>query len=425
MHIGKRIKALRKRKKLYQSTLAQNIISESHLSNIEKGRYIPHQDILSHLAEKLDVPTEYLTNYSKIDPELRLELRRTLELIESNINLADLYLQNVLVNYKYIASMEQEIELYVLTIYLKFKKREVEEANRLCIELLSYVNSDDIDELTPSLQSLYLDVQAIYSFYQKNYIDSNYWYFKLLETSSLTSETKKANILHNIALNYWRMKDLGNAKAFCESALEVYYKQHLWKDIGDLYNFLAMIYAESHNFLKAIEQLERIFNLPDTDQDIIGKTHHNIGTAYLKAENNEKAFYHLTQALEIKRKGANKESLLQTIYVLTNLNLSQGKVNESSELINQVKSINIGLLNKYKMLSLEANLHFHKGDYIRYTELAKESLAFFEKEKMYEFVIILSKQLAEYYEENKKYKMSSIFYKKTVTAYEQIGGKYK
>lgn len=53
--IGKRISRIRKAQNMSQSTLAQDICSQSNISKIEKGEHIPSFFILSLFAERLNV----------------------------------------------------------------------------------------------------------------------------------------------------------------------------------------------------------------------------------------------------------------------------------------------------------------------------------------------------------------------------------
>ncbi|WJP96749.1 helix-turn-helix domain-containing protein [Macrococcus bovicus] len=58
--IGKRISRIRKAQNMSQSTLAQDICSQSNISKIEKGEHIPSFFILSLFAERLNVSPDYL-----------------------------------------------------------------------------------------------------------------------------------------------------------------------------------------------------------------------------------------------------------------------------------------------------------------------------------------------------------------------------
>ncbi len=59
-HVGKRIQKYRRDISMSQYELAANICSQSNISKIEKGLYTPSLHILSLLADRLNIPVEYL-----------------------------------------------------------------------------------------------------------------------------------------------------------------------------------------------------------------------------------------------------------------------------------------------------------------------------------------------------------------------------
>ena len=70
MSVGDNIKAIRKEKKITQTTLANDMgISRSYLSDLENNRRNPSTKTLESLAEKLDVSTFYLLEGRHLNEE--------------------------------------------------------------------------------------------------------------------------------------------------------------------------------------------------------------------------------------------------------------------------------------------------------------------------------------------------------------------
>ncbi|MFI8687846.1 helix-turn-helix domain-containing protein [Rossellomorea sp. NPDC077527] len=380
---------LRKRMNLSQSSLSYRIISESHLSNIEKGRYTPHEDILKLLSPRLNVPESYLVNYKIEDMKLEDILGQFYELIETNVTKAKDYYEDIKKNYAYIPSIKQEFQFLLLIIYM-FYKTDVGEADRLFEKLKCYFLNVDINRMDPVVKGLFVNVQALHHFYKKDYLSSNQCYYLLLDISSALPPIKRANILHNIALNYWKIKDFNNAEIFCRSSLEIYYKEHDWGSIGDLYNFIAVLYCSRAENEKAITQLEKIFQLPYTDMKTVGKTYHNLGTIYLKSKDYCKALEYLNKAVEIKEKSSDITSYVNSLLVLIKVYINLENLSEVELLFSKIKEKVSNKRDHYRIMSLEAKVHFQRGITHEYEELMIESINFFIEEKMFDYIISLS-----------------------------------
>lgn len=97
-NIGFLLKKIRVDKNLTQETIAKNVISRSHLSDLEHGKYFPSYDKLLGLLQNLDISlmefqTELGNNYSLID---RVYIEKTNQLsTEQKINELANYLEDV------------------------------------------------------------------------------------------------------------------------------------------------------------------------------------------------------------------------------------------------------------------------------------------------------------------------------------------
>lgn len=98
LEIGKRIQKYRIQKNLTQEQVAETVgISQKHLSRIEKGYHNPRFDMIIHIAEALNIPTDALAkDLSDNDVDVFLESIRPnieklsvkqLEYVKKNIEL--------------------------------------------------------------------------------------------------------------------------------------------------------------------------------------------------------------------------------------------------------------------------------------------------------------------------------------------------
>lgn len=98
LEIGKRIQKYRVQKNLTQEQVAETIgISQKHLSRIEKGYHNPRFDMIIHIAEALNIPTDALAKdlsddnidifLESIRPNIEKLSVKQLEYVKKNIEL--------------------------------------------------------------------------------------------------------------------------------------------------------------------------------------------------------------------------------------------------------------------------------------------------------------------------------------------------
>ena len=85
MHIGSRIRRLRESRSLTQKEASSGIISTSHYSNIESGRFEPSNDVLELLADRLDVPICYFQRIYEDDAASPKNITEYEELLSSDM----------------------------------------------------------------------------------------------------------------------------------------------------------------------------------------------------------------------------------------------------------------------------------------------------------------------------------------------------
>jgi transcriptional regulator with XRE-family HTH domain len=108
MLLGQRIARIRRQKNIPQKTLAKGIVSQSHLSNVESGRFTPHTEILTCLATHLKVPKSYLIDTEQENQQLASYLIcLTNALKKSNVIYASKLIETIETQYEYINSLNR------------------------------------------------------------------------------------------------------------------------------------------------------------------------------------------------------------------------------------------------------------------------------------------------------------------------------
>ena len=132
MKLHNRIRRVRVEKGFSQAEVCKGIISASHYSNFENGRYQLGTDILTLLAERLSVPYSYFSNWNEDDQSVEELLNRYEEKVEGG-NLEDLeqFYDLQKEQFTYISSVRQEFVYHLTRIEHLFKLNRLEEAKEL------------------------------------------------------------------------------------------------------------------------------------------------------------------------------------------------------------------------------------------------------------------------------------------------------
>lgn len=238
MHIGKRISILRHEKGFSQTELSKGIISPTHLSNIEAGRYQPSKDILELFAKKLDVKAEYLTDYEDLDQELYNELIAWKENIILDIDQAKQQLNKLHENFEFPIQniyLECLYNLLLGSFYLKVNQpSKLEKVHDLYIK--GYLEESIIHRYNPILQECYYYYFGFYHFNKNNYSLSFYYFNKTLDF--VTNIKIKGAIVYNIALINYKRKQIYEAITYGRKAVDIYLINHDWLRLGLTYNCL-------------------------------------------------------------------------------------------------------------------------------------------------------------------------------------------
>jgi HTH-type transcriptional regulator, quorum sensing regulator NprR len=413
VHIGRRIMKLRKNLGVSQTEFAKGIVSPSHLSNIESGRYIPAEDILKAISTKLSVPPDYLINHDKDDKILDSLLKKFHEnlLHEFDIKSAEHIYNEIIKENTYIPSVHQEAYYLLCKCCYLVKRNEGELAKEIFDkEFEPLLNEVSIDAVPPSFRTLFLYYMGHASFSSFAYNDSYQYYSELLIL--VNNDSIKAYILYNISIVLYKMDNITEAIARAKQALNLFLHENMWYEIGDIYNLLSVLYLENNDFQKCKESLSKAQKLAETQEipNLKEKIFHNFGLFYKKKKEYELSLKYFYHSLDIKRKnGSNKISL--TYRPIINIYIELGKIKKALQVLNEAKTYSDDEMDTYMYYLSEGRIYFKLGKYEKYEEAFKKAISYFYQKRLWRILKGLPEEIADYYLELRKYKEATKYLK--------------
>ncbi|WP_096187785.1 tetratricopeptide repeat protein [Evansella halocellulosilytica] len=408
MHIGNRLKKIRKLNRVSQQNLCKGIVSTSHYSNIEGGRYVPSTDILESIAKRLQVPTNYLLNIHEHSPTTDKLLTEYEELIENDLAKAEEFLQKNKKEFEYIPSIYQETEFLLLRCMHHIKQLNLNEAEKLYDEIQFYIQEEELDSYNKNLKFKYTYVTGLLKYDQKNYTDSYHYFNKA--SKYLSDESKRMKVTFNLALISFYLFNLTKALEYVISARTAFLENHRWKETVECYILQGMILFEMRNFEEAKKVLKKGLNLAKEKSLYIQTTkiHHNLGNVYRDNEEYDKALYYYKESLE-KKKIYDKDNVLITYYTLAKLYLKQKDLPSLKKLLGEVRDYCESEFDFHLLKMLEAKMEYLLMNYEKYEDYMKKSIEYFYKQRHFIILENECKHISDYYYDQKKYK-SAYYY---------------
>jgi tetratricopeptide (TPR) repeat protein len=422
LDIGKRIAKIRKSKNLPQDAICKGVISRSHLSNIESGRYEPVEDILVILAEKLDVPKEYLLNFNEFDENIDVLLLSFNEALDIDMTKAQSILENISSQYPLINSLAQEAYFFLLECCFHLKKHDLEQAKFIFhLEFLPLINEKKITSIPTHMREKYFYIKGVFLYYKKDYLQSYKYYLQHLLL--IQSNIQKGAIFFNIALVLLKLYDVNNAISYAKQARSLYLDEHQWNKAADAYNLTGVLYWENQEFDMAEEQLLKALDISSQHslEELEGRIYHNLGLIYVAKQNKEKALYYLFKSLTIKKK--TKYPYIDMSYrSILNIYIEQGMIQEAKQFLEEAQANCEDQLEANYLKVIEARLHLKMGQNKVYEVLFKEAIEVFHSNERWKHLIIFSEELGDYFSHTRKYKPASHYYKTSVEASKKLYG---
>ncbi|MGG3941157.1 tetratricopeptide repeat protein [Peribacillus psychrosaccharolyticus] len=404
MHIGKRLKEMRKRSEKSQDQVGHGIISTSHFSNIEGGRFVPSQDILYLLADRLAVPYTYFEDIHIDDPDLAVLLKEYQRIIEGGelAQIESFYHENES-KFEFIPSLNQELYFSLLRILDLINANRIEDADQLYNnKVVNYVDPSQVYMLSAEIREKYFYVTGLIHYIKKNYEESIHNFRK---TITLTNDSMlKARLTFNIALSLYYLYEYTEALEYSVKAKDLYLNLHDWGKTAESYNLIALLYKEINDYKNAESYIMKGFDiLNDKSKKTYAVLLHNLALIKMNENSNDEAFNMLNECIELKKQH-NFNNLFISYRSQLKIYLDRKDYEsfiETMELATLTcrSDSDVAHLNVF-----QAQLNKYQKNYAEYEQLMDSSINFFFDIEDWKSVKSISEEFADYFVERKQYK---------------------
>ncbi|MFO1441919.1 helix-turn-helix transcriptional regulator [Bacillus sp. Bva_UNVM-123] len=412
MDIGRRVLFIRKKKGVSQKELAKAIISVSHLSNLESGRYSVSIETLHLLSKRLEIPPSFLMNELKMNKEFINLLEKALDDIISSVEKGIETINSIPRQFE---DLFYEISYYLLVGCLYYKSNKLEKAKLNEAENFPDLSSFIQIETTPEyFKKIYFYYKGIKN-YRNNQLDASLNYYHQLIELSL-SEQVKAGINYNLSLIYYKKLNLFKALKYADISLERYTDCGHWENVVALNNFLGGLYSEVNLYEDSLAHLNKALHLAEQLKliKIVAMTYHNKGLLYKSQGILNLAIAEFNKSLKLKEKHKLPNVAL-TIFEIISVYTLLNKQTQVKSLLKKCATYISSDYENHKLQSLKADNELIEGREDHFVKLKEKSLEFFLEKGFVQDAIGINKSLGDYYFQRKKYKSAALYYKSELT----------
>ena len=403
MHIGKRLKEMRRRSGQSQEQVSQGIISSSHYSNIEGGRFEPSQDILYLLADRLSVPYTYFEDVHVDDPKLAVLLSKYEKLIEGGDQQeTKTFFHENESKFEFIPSMNQELLFSLLRILDLVNFDQFDEVERLYIsKVKGYIDPDEVYMLSAAIQEKYYYVTGLIHYVKKHYPESIKHFNK---TISLTKDANlEARLTFNVALSLFRIYDYHESLKYSLKAKDLYLNLHNWIKTADCYNLIAVLYREVKNYDQAEVYIKKGLDILDESEMTYAVLLQNLASLRIEQNITEEALELLIRSINLKKKH-NHQNLSVSYRTKLEIYIKKGDFASLKEELLVTKSYSVTAFDEAHVQVIEGKLKLYEEKYNEYESLMNNCINFFYDNQDWKSMVNISGDLSRYYAERKQYK---------------------
>lgn len=408
MHIGKRIRYLRIKNNLSQEELAKGIISVSHLSNLESGRYSASKETIKFLAKRLHVHDSYLLDCFTINTTLENVLEQLFISIVTDVHNVSSILDSI---DQPINCISQECIYFYLTCSYYYKINEIDRAQTIENNILTYLSVDVSKQDVPdNLKQAYYYFKGLSS-YRMNQLESSYHFFKKL-LDYIYLENIYADIQFNLALISYQLADYFNAKKYTDLATKIYMDDGDLDKLAITHNLVGTIFCDSYMFKDALSELNKAmkFSKALNFERLQSRILHNKGQVYKGLKNDLKALEQFKKSYQLKMRIQSKD-ILVTIIEIIKCHLSLGQYNEAKQLARASSQFMTTERDYHLLTSLKGNIDLYEGNENGFIKKKKDALHYFITNKLIKNASGIAKELGDYYYKINKYKNAAIYYR--------------
>jgi len=421
MFIGIRIRLLRKEKGLTLKDLSEGIISVPYLSNIEAGKFEPNADILAMLAERLHVPKEYLVNHNTDYNDGREELENLYITAANDLEKVAGVIEELSKDKFRYCSVYHEVLFKALYCIYLYKTGEYEKATSLNENYLSQFIKEGDDEVLPFNAKLaFLYFWGVSNYYQRKLTSSLKYFEKLIEILPLSNDFRP-NTYYNMAAITYELRRYNESLKLAKKSLELHIENHNWVKIGELYNFIGVIYWEIGDLEDANKYLDKSLEIAELKEltTIKQRIVHNKGLIAKKAEQYFGAieYFYATIAL---RKEANSSDLLSSYLGIIECYLLLDDIEKANEIAKVAQKHINSESDMYRFELQNAEILYKMGDKLTFIEKIENVISYYEENQNRQELVGLYQKAGDYYFQNRKYKDAAIHYHKELINQEEM-----
>ncbi|MFS0689283.1 helix-turn-helix transcriptional regulator [Sporosarcina sp. 179-K 8C2 HS] len=418
MHIGSRIRRLRESRGLNQKEASSGIISTSHYSNIESGRFEPSSDVLELLADRLDVPISYFQRIHEDDALLQNLLLEYEELLSSNMKAIPQFIDKHHKRFAYISSIHQEIMFHLLKYTELVKLGRIPEAQAHYSSEVAHIPQKFFENASRALLEKYTYISGVYYYFKKDYMASISHFEDALHLT--IEESLSAKINYNISLALYKLYDYGTAHVYAKRAKEQYLHMHNWVRSGDCYNLIAALYLAQHKQTEARRYIDKGFSvLGSPMSETHGRLYHNLATVLMKENDYALALKTVNQCIDLKKQ-LKCTTLFDSQLLKLKILIRLGDLMALRESINRLQ---VSIQNELEQANLdyfEAKLYHALGEYELYEQKMKNCIYHLHENEDWNELKDAARHLSLHYETNKKYKNAFKFQELCIDAYRRL-----
>ncbi|ASS75455.1 hypothetical protein CIG75_11025 [Tumebacillus algifaecis] len=252
--LGQRIKRLRLEKGMTQSELADDYVTVSMISQIERGKNTPSVELVQHIAKKLQVPLHDLmkNEVEQMETAWKHQLAKVYLLTKQPVEAEPLLLS--LREMKELSQIHQ-IELTMELAECYYLQKQSEDALALLLPLVEELESVTFDDIR-ILSMLHNTLGNVY--YQKqNYTDASYHYRRAhdLTLRFPVFDQLAARISYNVGITYQLHGHHGQSELYLKRAYEFFQNTEHIYEIAATLVAKGITYKNLHEYKLASESL--------------------------------------------------------------------------------------------------------------------------------------------------------------------------
>lgn len=416
LKIGNRIRRIRQKKRLSQLDVCKDLISPSHYSNIENGRYLPSLDTLKNIAQKLNIPITYFTEFESNSTELQSKLNQLEKMLyHEQTKLNKEIVQDIDSSFPYISSIHQEVQYNFLKFLFLLKTSTKENA-------LSFFDNNiielEIHETTidHSLYKQSIYIFGLYYFHKELYEESIQYFKKQLTVDN--SETMLAKVFYNISLAYFHLYKYNLAVYYIIKAKDAYLNLHKWSETGDCYNLLAALFIRLSSYPQAEQNLHKGIDIcPSEDVRLKTLLYHNLAVCHFRQKKYTSALEYIDQAINFKT-----QSLFLSYKLKIEILLDLGDILYAKKMMKDIQQYTESDLEMSEFKFLEAQIQFLLEDFIPYLENMEYCVQHFLALKEWDSLFKSSAHYSSYLNSIHKYKKAFEIQSLSVRALKNMTG---